>query len=127
MRRLRLPDVVQYAWAAFDAAFLTLLLYVTPAEVGQLGAGPMLVGYPLLIVAAGLFFRVRLVTFMTAACVVSYAILVLCGREPIIRPQYNVIYEAALGVIGFMVGYQAYRIRLLTRYFEKEEKGKDEG
>ena len=34
MRRLRLPDVVQYAWAAFDAAFLTLLLYVTPPEVG---------------------------------------------------------------------------------------------
>ena len=32
MRRLRLPDVVQYAWAAFDAAFLTLLLYVTPPE-----------------------------------------------------------------------------------------------
>jgi eukaryotic-like serine/threonine-protein kinase len=124
MRRLRLPDVVQYAWAAFDAAFLTLLLYVTPPEVGQLGAGPILVGYPLLIVAAGLFFRVRLVTFMTVACVLSYAILVLCGREPIIRPQYNVIYEAALGVIGFMVGYQAYRIRLLTRYFEKEERGK---
>ena len=42
MRRLRLPDVVQYAWAASDAGFLTLLLYVTPVEPGQFGAGPLL-------------------------------------------------------------------------------------
>ena len=114
MRRLRLPDVVQYAWAFSDAAFLTLLLYVTPVEPGQFGAGPLLVGYPLLIVAAGLFFRVRLVVFMTVACVVSYAVLVAIGREPIIQTQYTLIYAAALGVIGFVVGYQVYRVRMLT-------------
>ncbi len=121
MRRLKLPDVVQYAWAASDAGFLTLSLYLTPAESGQLGAGPLLVGYPLLIVAAGLFFRVRLVTFMTVACVLSYGVLVLIGREPIIQTQYTLIYAAALGVIGLVVGYQAYRVRMLTGYFERDE------
>jgi serine/threonine protein kinase len=124
MRRLKLPDVVQYAWAASDAGFLTLLLYVTPAEPGQTGAGPLLVGYPLLIVAAGLFFRVRLVTFMTVACLLSYGVLVLIGREPIIQTQYTLIYAAALGVIGLVVGYQAHRVRMLTGYFEKDEGGR---
>jgi serine/threonine-protein kinase len=126
MRRLKLPDIVQYAWAASDATFLTLLLYVTPAEKGQLGPGPLLVGYPLLIVAAGLFFRVRLVAFMTAACLVCYGVLMLVGREPIIQPQYSLIYAAVLGVIGLVVGYQAYRVRMLTRYFEdrkRQERG----
>ena len=128
MRRLKLPDIVQYAWAASDATFLTLLLYVTPAEPGQLGPGPLLVGYPLLIVAAGLFFRVRLVAFMTVACVLSYGVLVLVGREPIIQTQYTLIYAAALGVIGFVVGYQAYRVRMLTGYFEDGRmKRQDEG
>lgn len=122
MRRLRLPDVVQYAWAAADATFLSLLIYVTPVETGQYGAGPLLVGYPLLIVAAGQFYRVRLVSFMTAACLMAYGALVLVRREPIIQPQYNLIYAAALAVIGFVVGYQAYRVRILTAYFQKDEK-----
>ncbi len=76
MRQLRIPDYVQYAWAAADAVFLSLLIYVTPVEEGQFGAGPLLVGYPLLIVASGQFFRVRLVTFMTAACLIAYGVLV---------------------------------------------------
>jgi serine/threonine protein kinase len=121
MRRLPVPDIVQYAWAAADAAFLSLLIYVTPVELGQSGAGPLLVGYPLLIVAAGQFFRVRLVTFMTAACLISYGVLVAIGREPIIQPQYTLIYAAALGVIGFVVGYQAYRVRILSAYFQKDK------
>ena len=121
MRQFRIPDVVQYAWAAADAGFLSLLIYVTPVEKGQYGAGPLLVGYPLLIVVSGQFFRVRLVTFMTAACLLAYGALVVIGREPIIQPQYTLIYAAALGVIGFVVGYQAYRVRILSAYFQKDD------
>jgi len=83
--------------------------------------GPLLIGYPLLIVASGLFFRVRLVTFMTVTCLLSYTALVALNREPIIRPQYNLIYAAALAVIGFVVGFQAYRLRVLTRYFDERK------
>ena len=121
MRRLKLPDVVQYAWAASDAGFLTLLQSTSPRK-GQYGAGPLLVGYPLLIVASGQFFRVRLVTFMTAACLLAYGVLVLIGREPVIQTQYTLIYAAALGVIGLVVGYQAYRVRILSAYFQKDDR-----
>lgn len=116
MRRVRRWDLVQYAWAASDAAFLTLMLYIVESPPSTV-PGPLLIGYPLLIVAAGLFFRVRLVTFMTIACLLSYASLILLGREPIFRSQYNMIYLATLVVIGLVVGYQAYRIRMLTTYF----------
>jgi serine/threonine-protein kinase len=80
--------------------------------------GPLLVGYPLLIVASGLFFRVRLVTFMTVACLLAYASLVVVGRDPIVKSQYTLIYAAALAVIGLVCGYQTYRVRVLSGYFE---------
>jgi len=108
--------------AAAEAGFLSFLIFMTPVEKGQYGAGPLLVGYPLLIVASGQFFRVRLVTFMTVACLLAYGVLVAIGREPIIQPQYTLIYAAVLGVIGFVVGYQAYRVRILSAYFQKDDR-----
>jgi tRNA A-37 threonylcarbamoyl transferase component Bud32 len=117
LRRTSGANAVRFAWAASDVFSLTLMLYIAADPPEPLG--PLLIGYPLLIVAAGLFFRVRLVTFMTVACLLSYGALVALNREPIIRPQYNLIYAAALAVIGFVVGFQAYRVRVLTRYFEE--------
>jgi eukaryotic-like serine/threonine-protein kinase len=117
LRRTSGANAVRFAWAASDVFSLTLMLYIAADPPEPLG--PLLIGYPLLIVAAGLFFRVRLVTFMTVACLLSYCALVALNREPIIRPQYNLIYAAALAVIGFVVGFQAYRVRVLTRYFEE--------
>jgi hypothetical protein len=71
-----------------------------------------------LIVASGLFFRVRLVTFMTLACLVAYGSLVFVGRDPIVKSQYTMLYVASLAAIGFVCGYQTYRVRVLTGYFE---------
>jgi eukaryotic-like serine/threonine-protein kinase len=119
LRRASGANVVRFAWAASDVFFLTLMLYIAADPPEPLG--PLLIGYPLLIVAAGLFFRVRLVTFMTVTCLLSYAALVVLDREPIIRPQYNLIYAATLALIGFVVGFQAYRVRVLTRYFDERQ------
>jgi eukaryotic-like serine/threonine-protein kinase len=117
LRRASGANAVRFAWAASDVFFLTLLLYIAADPPEPLGL--LLIGYPFLIVVAGLFFRVRLVTFMTVTCLLSYAALVVLNREPIVRPQYNLIYAATLAVIGFVVGFQAYRVRVLTRYFEE--------
>jgi hypothetical protein len=59
---------------------------------------------------------------MTAACLTAYGVLILIRREPIIQPQYNLIYAAILAVIGFVVGYQAYRVRILSAYFQKDDR-----
>jgi serine/threonine-protein kinase len=106
-------NFARYLWAAADTYLLTLTLYVAENPLG-----PLLVGYPLLIVASGLFFRVRLVTFMTCACLLAYTSLVVVGRDPVVKSHYTLIYAAALAVIGLVCGYQTYRVRVLSGYFE---------
>jgi serine/threonine-protein kinase len=106
-------NMARYLWAAADTYLLTVMLYVADNPLG-----PLLVGYPLLIVASGLFFRVRLVTFMTVACLIAYGTLVFVGRDPVVKSQYTLLYAAALAVIGFVCGYQTYRVRVLSGYFE---------
>ncbi len=101
------------AWLATDCALLTLLLHIASAPVG-----PLLVGYPLLIVASGLFFRAQLVAFTTVASLVSYGLLQVLNRHSTDPPHYPLIYAAALAVMGLVVGYQAHRVRVLTGCFE---------
>jgi serine/threonine protein kinase len=113
LRRSGEKNGPRYLWAFADAYLLTAMLYIADNPLG-----PLLIGYPLLIVASGLFFRVRLVTFMTIACLTAYGLLVLVGRDPVVKPQYTLLYAAALAVIGLVCGYQAYRVRVLSGYFE---------
>jgi serine/threonine protein kinase len=113
LRRSADNNLARYLWAAADTYLLTVMLYIADDPLG-----PLLVGYPLLIVASGLFFRVRLVTFMTVACLIAYGSLVLVGRDPVVKSQYTLLYAAALAVVGLVCGYQTYRVRVLTGYFE---------
>jgi len=113
LRRSGENNAPRYLWAFADAYLLTAMLYIADNPLG-----PLLIGYPLLIAASGLFFRVRLVTFMTIACLTAYGLLVAVGRDPVVKPQYTLLYAAALAVIGLVCGYQAYRVRVLSGYFE---------
>jgi serine/threonine-protein kinase len=113
LRRSGENNAPRYLWAFADAYLLSVMLYIADDPLG-----PLLIGYPLLIAASGLFFRVRLVTFMTVACLTAYGLLVAVGRDPVVKPQYTLLYAAALAVIGLVCGYQAYRVRVLSGYFE---------
>ena len=79
------------------------------------------VGYPLLIAASGLWFRVRLVWFTTALAMAGYGALWLnfhlsqIDRHP---RQYPNIFLAALLVTGFVVARQVKRIWALSTYYE---------
>ena len=88
-RRWSFP--ARYAWGTLDSlALLTVLL------VGNGAASPLVVGYPLVIVASGLWFRVRFVWFVTVLSLLSYGVLMIdfywlrpelrvervCGRRP---------------------------------------------
>lgn len=108
-------EMGRFAWAATDAGLLTTALYLTGPPLDGL-----LVGYPLLVVASGLFFRVRLVVFMLAACLTGFGMLVYLisdARWPLYSPIYFAIGLAALGM---MVAYQVHRIRVLSRYYHKD-------
>ena len=121
LRRPRWQTAVHFAWCAADASLLTAVL-----AQNSVPPGPILVGYPLLIAASGLFFRVRLVWFMTLSCVVGYAILLGVRRQlfadvAAVEPpwQYPIIFAVVLAVMGIVVAYQVFRVRVLSRYYRR--------
>jgi serine/threonine-protein kinase len=113
-------EPVRYAWAATDAALLTFILWLT-----QTIQGPVVVGYPALIATAGLWFRERIVWFMTAVCTAAYALLMFdwwyrgqTFDEPIFR--HTILIVMLIG-LGSVVAYQVRRIRALSRYYANRQ------
>ena len=111
----RLAGSIPFLWASLDGLLYTVILH--------LAAGPrdlLLAGYPMLIAASGLWFRVRMVWFMTGVCLVASASL-LAGspRESALPVHYSGLFAAMLLIVGVIVAYQVHRIRVLSRYFDQ--------
>lgn len=121
MKRPRWQAAVRFFWCATDAALLTSVLAQSAVP-----PGPLLVGYALLIAASGLFFRVRLVWFMTLSCVLGYAALLelrqrlYSGGAIEEAPwQYPILFAVVLTVLGMVIAYQVFRVRVLNRYYRR--------
>jgi len=112
----------RFVWGTLDSVLLLAALLVANGA-----ASPLVIGYPLLIVASGLWFRVRFVWFMTALSLLSYGILVLDFylRRPAdpFRPGFygnadrHVIFALGLVAIAGVVGYLVHRLRALSSYY----------
>jgi serine/threonine-protein kinase len=112
----KLAKLVPFCWAATDAALFTALLTLAEGPVDSL-----LAGYPLLVAASGLWFRVRLVWFMTGICISAFIYLLATDRLASTLPQhYPGIFVAITLIIGAIVAYQVFRIRVLSKYFERK-------
>ena len=68
-------EPARYVWAATDIVLFSLVVYVTDDI-----ATPFVIGYPLMITAAGLWFRVPLVWFTAGVSVASYLLLVAAAH-----------------------------------------------
>jgi serine/threonine-protein kinase len=115
-RRDRRPGAVRAAWAAADLVFLTLTLWLLDA-VGS----SMVVGYPLVVAASGLWFRVDLVWLTTALAEAAYGLLVLDARwRGALWQHYHHpnIVMAAIAVAGFVIARQVKRLMVLSSYYE---------
>jgi serine/threonine-protein kinase len=140
MRRGRHSDRVRVLWSAADIVFLTIELKLfEQVEQAALGGGPLvrfettlLVGYPLLIAASGLWWRVRLVWVTTLLAMLAYtwlyvdAALVSRGGQLSWKPspdlQHPNIFLAGLLLTGYVVARQVRRILLLSQYYENRPK-----
>jgi serine/threonine-protein kinase len=111
---VRYEHFARFSWAVADTVLLTMLICLADGP-----RGPLLIGYPLLIAAAGLFFRVRLVTAMTSFTMIAYGVLIWMRPEEGKPIYYSIIFTAALAVVGFLVGYQTHRTRALSQYYEQ--------
>jgi len=112
---------VRVAWLTADIVLLTVVLYLAAAAPDPKSLGPLVVAYPLLIVASGLFVRQRLVwftTLMSMAAYISLLVVLPDERRPI---HYPAVFLAIIGLVGFIVVYQVRRLRILRRFCRPEQ------
>ncbi len=106
---------------------LLILLLLAVLLVADGLASPLLFAYPLLIIGAALWFRVRFVWFMAVLSIASYGVLLVdfYHRRPELRDKYpayvdrydrHVIFLLALVVLALMVSYLVERVRALSTY-----------
>jgi eukaryotic-like serine/threonine-protein kinase len=112
-----IPD----AWSAADAALFTGLLYLSDNA-----DSPLLVGYPALITASGLWLRVRAVWVTAAMSAAGFLTLVAARSFPATKlgesPHHVVIFLVCLAALGAVVGHLVQRLRVLGRYYEQRAK-----
>jgi serine/threonine-protein kinase len=104
-------------WAGTDVLLLTCLLLIN-----QELESPIPVLYGVLVAASGLWFRLRLIWFTTAFCLLGYAVLLVDAYHQPDVPEYphrHVIFLISLAVVGYVVAYQVNRVKVLSRFYEK--------
>lgn len=127
---------VRVLWSSADLACMTIVIKllensaVAPATGGRIVdvEATLLVGYPLLIAASGLWWRVHLVWITTILAILAFAGLYIDaalswnGGRPLWRPSPNLIHPnifvAGLILTGHVVARQVRRILALGRYYE---------
>ena len=135
-------DRARVLWSVADILFLTLELKLFE-EVIETSAAPgfhvrvettLLVGYPLLIAASGLWWQVSLVWVTTGLAMLAYSWLYIDAAlqtgggghrswNPSGDLQHPNIFLAALLLTGYVVARQVKRILLLSQYYEHRQAG----
>ena len=97
-----------------DVILLTVALAISGGTIGAL-----LVIYPLLITASGLWFRVPLVWTTTAVSAMGFLILVSLKPELADPWHYPFLVLTVLIMVGAATAYQVKRVRALSRFYDR--------
>jgi hypothetical protein len=117
-RRWLLP--ICFVWGTLDSLALLLALLI-----GYGAAGSLTVGYPLVIVASAMWFRVRFVGYITLLSLFSYGVLVIdfyYWRPELHLGMYagadrHAIFAVSLVMLGAVVAYLVQRVRILSDFY----------
>jgi serine/threonine-protein kinase len=117
----RWPISARFVWGSLDSILLLAVLLVADGV-----ASPLIVAYPLLIVASGLWFRVRFVWFMTLLSVLSYGILIV--DSILWRPElqeragfnHHLVLLVGLCILGAVQTYLVHRVRTLSSFYGRQ-------
>ncbi len=111
-----------FVWGTLDSALLFTVLLVAAGV-----ASSLVVGYLLLVVGSGLWFRVRFVWFMCGLSLLSYGIHVLhfyayrashdLSGKIDLRWDRHVIFALAIVATSAVVAYLVHRVRVLSSYY----------
>jgi eukaryotic-like serine/threonine-protein kinase len=134
-------DRVRVLWSAADILFVTIEIklferveYIFPeGDPVVRFVTTLLVGYPILVAASGLWWRVWLVWVTTGMAMLAYFLLYLDaaifgrGGTLVLKPspdlEHSNIFLAGLLLIGYVVARQVKRILLLSQYYEHRPNG----
>lgn len=117
MDQKRWSDLARTAWAITDVVCLTAVLFLD----GSLN-GPLMTCYPALVAASGLWFRIRFVVLTTALTVTGYVGLILhcySQHQLLERPDWYLNFISTILITGSCVAYLVYRVRALSRFYER--------
>jgi len=115
-RSKRFEAMVATFWLCADSLLLTVLIFMLSTPIHPPGA--ILIGYPMLVVGGGMFFRARMVVLVTIVTMLSY--LVLLVSLPYMRNNLfqHAIFLVLLACIGICSLHQVRRFRMLSNYIE---------
>jgi eukaryotic-like serine/threonine-protein kinase len=105
-------------WLCADAIVFSFLLFLLTSSTND--PAMLMVGFPMLIVASGLFFRVRVVLMVTIAVILSFIGYQAATAYLPRFIHYQISFVVMLALIGASVMHQIRRVRLLTQYFENK-------
>ncbi len=109
-----------FVWGTLDSILFLIALLIADGA-----ASPLIVGYMLLIVAAGLWFRVRFVFYMSVLSLLSYGVLMVdyYYRRPELQHanplklDRHVIFAVSLVMLASIVAYLVERVRILSSFY----------
>lgn len=120
VRKTSHGEAAQALWLCFDASFLTAVLLSSEG----MQHSPLVSLYAVLVVASGLWYRLRIVWLAVVLCILSNLVLWLAA--PVIRPEWqeplhvHLVFCASLPLIGLLVAHQVRQIRAMRGYLPKQ-------
>lgn len=115
LRRQIEPTRVACAWIATDVLIFSLVLMARGVETG-----PLIIGYPILIAIAGLWFKASVIWFATLATEIGVLTLLPYWHGwDYLRdnPHHPLLVMVMLAVQGMVMAYQVERVRSLSRFY----------
>ena len=103
-------------WLCADSVFLTVLISMISDPINPPGA--ILIGYPMVVVGGGMFFRARMVVLVTIVTMLSYLALLVLEPYMLNNPFQHTIFFVLLACIGICSLHQVRRFRMLSNYIE---------
>ncbi|WP_396160064.1 serine/threonine protein kinase [Flavobacterium sp.] len=112
----KLETIVATFWLCADAVFLTVLISMMSSPAFP--PGPILIGYPMVVVGGGMFFRARMVVFVTIVTILSYIALLFFNPYLLGNVYQNATFLLILACMGICCLHQVRRFRMLSNYVE---------
>jgi len=119
-----------FIWGTLDSILFLIVLLI-----GDGVASALIVGYMLLIVASGLWFRVRFVSYMAVLSLLSYGVLIAdyyyiwCPwldpqkwKVPDLNFDRHVIFAVSLAISALIVAYLVERVRILSSFYGQKNR-----